>query len=179
MVSLRCKMIVQEKLLEVGILKFKVELGIVKIFEDITQDQLAKFKCELPKYGLEIMDNKRVILVERIKTVIIQAIHHDENLPKVKFSVFISEKLGYNYTYLANIFSAIKGITIIQFIIIQKVEKVKELLIYDELCLAQIADKLNYSSAAALSNQFKKISGFTISNYKKLKEVRILNLENV
>ncbi len=125
------------------------------------------------------MDDKKSILIERIKSVIIEMIHYSEELPKVNYSDYISEKLGYDYTYLANTFSEVKGMTIQQFIIFHKIEKVKELLLYDELNLTEIAYKLHYSSVAHLSNQFKKITGLTPSYYKQLKEKRKENLENI
>jgi len=126
-----------------------------------------------------LLDNKKSILIEKIINVIVEMIHYSEEVPKVNYSDFISEKLGYDYTYLSNIFSEVKGITIQQFIIIHKIERVKELLLYDELNLSEISYKLNYSSVAHLSNQFKKVTGLTPSYYKKLKKKRMANLENV
>lgn len=179
MISLRCKMIVKEELLKIGLKCVKLDLGTIELFEDITAEQRLQLKNELLKSGLELMDDKKAILIERIKNAIIEMVHYSDSLPKVKFSTYLSDTLGYDYTYLANIFSEVKGITIMQFIIIHKIEKVKELLIYDELNLSEISYKLNYSSVAALSNQFKKITGLTPSFYKKLKEKRKMNLEDV
>ncbi len=179
MVSQRCKMIVQEELHRIGLTCIKLDLGKIEIFEAITSEQRLQLKIELMKSGLELMDNKKAILIERIKNVIIEMIHYSDCLPKVKYSIYLSRTLNHDYTYLANIFSEVEGINIEQFIIIHKIEKVKELIIYDELNLTEISYKLNYSSVAALSNQFKKITGLTPSFYKHLKEKRKVNLEDV
>lgn len=179
MVSLRCKMVVQSELDKMGIKHAIVELGTVKILDDITPSQRMELKAALLKSGLELLDNKKNILIERIKNVIIEMVHYEDELPEVNYSDYISEKLGYDYTYLANIFSEVKGVTIQHFIILHKIERVKELLLYDELNITEIAYKMNYSSTAHLSNQFKKITGLTPSYYKKLKKKRKKNLENV
>ncbi|MCK9311822.1 MAG: AraC family transcriptional regulator [Bacteroidales bacterium] len=154
-------------------------MGVVEIMGELTQDQHDQLKTNLLKSGLELLDNKKAILIEKIINVIVEMIHYSEEVPKVNYSDFISEKLDYDYTYLSNIFSEVKGITIQQFIIIHKIERVKELLLYDELNLSEISYKLNYSSVAHLSNQFKKVTGLTPSYYKKLKKKRMANLENV
>jgi len=179
MVSLRCKMLVKEELKKLGIPFVVVDLGAVEIMGELTQDQHDQLKMNLLQSGLELLDNKKSILIEKIINVIVEMIHYSEEVPKVNYSDFISEKLGYDYTYLSNIFSEVKGITIQQFIIIHKIERVKELLLYDELNLSEISYKLNYSSVAHLSNQFKKVTGLTPSYYKKLKKKRMANLENV
>lgn len=179
MVSLRCKMMVQEELKKLGLQYVVVDLGVVEILEDITAEQHEQLKINLLRSGLELLDNKKSILIEKIKNVITEMIHYSDELPKVNYSDFISEKLGYDYTYLSNIFSEVKGITIQQFIIINKIERVKELLLYDELNLTEIAWKLHYSSVAHLSNQFKKVTGLSPSFYKQLKQKRKGNLENV
>ncbi len=179
MVSLRCKMVVKEELKKLGLHYVVIELGSVEVLENITPDQRLKLKDSLLKSGLELLDDKKSILIEKIKAVIIEMIHYSDELPKVNYSDYISEKLSYDYTYLANMFSEVKGITIQQFIIIHKIEKVKELLLYDELNLTEIAYKLHYSSVAHLSNQFKKITGLSPSFYKQLKQKRFANLENV
>lgn len=179
MVSLRCKMMVKEELKKLGIHYVIVDLGMVEILEDITQEQHDILKINLLKSGLELLDNKRSILIEKIKGVIVEMIHYSDEVPRVNYSDFISEKLGYDYTYLSNIFSEVKGITIQQFIIIHKIERVKELLLYDELNLTEIAYLMHYSSVAHLSNQFKKITGLSPSFYKTLKEKRVGTLENV
>ena len=179
MVSLRCKLFVQEELKKLGLHYVVVDLGVVDILEDISEQQRKNFKEALLIAGLELMDDKKSILIERIKVIVIEMIHYSEELPKTNYSDFISKKMGYDYTYLANIFSEVKGITIQQFIILNKIERVKELLLYDELSLTEISYKLHYSSVAHLSNQFKKVTGLTPSYFKKLRNMRNLNLENM
>jgi AraC-like DNA-binding protein len=179
MVSLRCKILVKEELLKLGLHNVIVDLGVVEILEDISAEQRVQFKKNLIKSGLELLDDKRSILIEKIKNVIIEMIHYSDELPKVNYSDYVSEKLGHDYTYLANMFSEVKGITIQQFIIIHKIERVKEMLIYDELNLTEISYKLHYSSVAHLSNQFKKITGLTPTFYKQLKNKRKQNLEDI
>lgn len=179
MVSLRCKMKVKEELHKLGLHYVILDLGMVEILEDITEKQREQLKENLLKSGLELMDDKRSILIEKIKNVITEMIHHSDELPKENYSNYISRKLDYDYTYLANIFSEVKGITIQQYIINHKVEKIKELLLYDEFTLSEISYKLHYSSVQHLSNQFKKITGLTPSYYKQLKKKRYQNLENV
>jgi AraC-like DNA-binding protein len=170
MVSLRCKMIVKEELTKIGLRHVVVDLGMVEILEDITEFQREQLKLNLLKSGLELLDDKKSILIEKIKNVIIEMVHYSDELPKVNYSDYISNKLNYDYTYLSNVFSEIKGITIQQFIINHKIERAKELLLYDELNLTEISYKLHYSSVAHLSNQFKKITGLSPSFYKKLRK---------
>lgn len=172
-------MMVMKELKNLGLHSVVVDLGVVEILEDITSQQHETLKSNLLKSGLELLDNKRSILIEKIKSVIVEMIHYSEEVPKVNYSDYISDKLGYDYTYLANTFSEVKGVTIQQFIIMHKIEKVKELLLYDELTLSEISYKMHYSSAAHLSNQFKKVTGLTPSFYKKLKKKRDGNLENL
>ncbi len=172
-------MIVKEELEKLGLHYIIVDLGMIEILEDINENQRKWLKENLQKSGLELMDDKKAILIEKIKNAITEVIHYSDEVPKENYSDYISEKLGYNYTYLANTFSEVKGITIQQFIIINKIEKVKELLLYDELNLTEISYKLNYSSVAHLSNQFKKITGLSPSFYKELKQKRKKNLENL
>ena len=179
MVSLRCKMIVKEELKKLGLHYVIVDLGMVEIMENITVEQQGILQKRLLKSGLELLDNKKAILIEKIKSVIVEMIHHSDEIPKLNYSDFISEKLNYDYTYLSNIFSEVKGITIQQFIIIHKIEKVKELLLYDELNLTEISYKLHYSSVSHLSKQFKKITGLSPSFFKQLKQKRKGNLENM
>ena len=179
MVSLRCKMLVKEELHTLGLRYVSIDLGLVETQEDISAEQREQLKTNLLRSGLELLDDKRSILIEKIKNVIIEMIHYSDELPKVNYSDYISEKLNYDYTYLSNIFTEVKGITIQQFIIINKIERVKELLLYDELNLTEISYKLHYSSVAHLSNQFKKITGISPSFFKKLKKKRNENLENM
>ena len=179
MVSLRCKMMVKEELKNLGLHYVSVDLGMVEIMEEMTQEQHDLLKKNLLRSGLELLDDKRAILIEKIKNVIIEMIHYSDELPTTNYSEYISEKLDYDYTYLSNIFSEVKGITIQQFIINHKIERVKELLLYDELNLTEISYKLHYSSVAHLSNQFKKVTGLSPSFYKHLKQKRKGNLENI
>jgi AraC-like DNA-binding protein len=178
MVSLRCKMVVKEELTKLGLHYVVLDLGVVEILENITEEQRAKLRRELIKSGLLLLDSKLAILVDKIVSVIVEMIHYNEEVPKVNYSDFISEKLGFDYTYLSNVFSEVKGITIPQFIILHKVERVKELLLYDELSLKEISYMLHYSSVAHLSNQFKKITGLSPAFYKQLKSKRV-NLEDL
>ncbi|MDX1640391.1 MAG: AraC family transcriptional regulator [Balneolaceae bacterium] len=179
MVSLRCKMLVREELKKLGIDCVSVDLGVVEIQDDISEEQLETFGKNLKKSGLELLDDKKNILVEKIKSVIVEMIHYEDEVPKVNDSDYISEKLGYDYTYLSITFSEVKGTTIQQYIIMHKIERAKELLLYDELTLTEIAYKLHYSSVAHLSNQFKKITGLTPTFFKELKEKRKKNLEDL
>lgn len=179
MVSIRCKMMVKEVLKNLGIHYVTVDLGEANILENITMQQRDQIKIALHKSGLELMDDKNAMLIEKIKNVIIEMIHYTDELPEVNFSNFLSEKLNFNYTYLANLFSETEGITIEHFIITHKIERVKELIIYNELNLTEIAWKMHYSSVAHLSNQFKKITGLTPSFFKSLKHKKRTTLEDV
>tara|TARA_R110000850_G_scaffold209273_2_gene335306 strand:- start:4296 stop:4814 length:519 start_codon:yes stop_codon:yes gene_type:complete len=172
-------MLVMEELKKLGLNYVFVDLGVVEIPINITLDQRNQLKKNLLKSGLELLDDKRSIIIEKIKNIIVEMIHYSDELPKVNYSNYISEKLGYDYTYLANMFSEVKGITIQQFIIIHKIERVKELLIYDELTLTEISHRLHYSSVAHLSNQFKKNTGLTPTYYKQLKNKRKRSLEDL
>lgn len=178
MVSQRCKMVVKDELAKLGLDFAVVDLGTVQMMEEISNEDRETLRLNLLNSGLELMEDKKSILIEQIKAVIIEMIHYSEDMPKVNYSDYISEKLKYDYTYLSNIFSEVKGMTIQQFIIINKIERVKELLLYDELNLTEISYKLNYSSVAHLSNQFKKVTGLSPSFYKLLKKKRDNNLEN-
>jgi AraC-like DNA-binding protein len=179
MVSLRCKLLVKQELENLGLHFTTVDLGIVEIMEDITKDQRAQLKAALLESGLELMDDKKAMLIEKIKIVITEMIHYNDELPKVNYSEYISNIMGYDYTYLANIFSEVKGITIEHYIIAHKIEKVKELLLYDELNLTEISYKMNYSSVSHLSTQFKKVTGLTPTFFKNLKDKRRINLDEV
>jgi AraC-like DNA-binding protein len=179
MVTNRCKMVVKSELEKLGLHYTTVELGETEIKEDISPEQLDRLSVALKKTGLELMDDKKDVLVEKIKAVIIELVHYQEEEIKVNLSNYLSEKLNHNYIYLANLFSEVKGITIEQFYLTHKIEKVKELLVYDELSLTEIAYRLNYSSVAHLSNQFKKMTGLTPSQFKHLKHKRRHTLENM
>jgi len=179
MVSQRCKMIVKEELKKLGLRFIIVDMGMVDIMEDITPSEREQLKDNLLVSGLELLDDKKSILIEKIKNLVIEMIHYSDELPKINYSDFISEKLNYDYTYLSNIFSEVKGMTIQQFIIIHKIERVKELLLYDELNLTEISYKLHYSSVSHLSKQFKKVTGLSPTYYKQMKQKRVFNLENM
>lgn len=170
MVSLRCKMVVKQELTKLGLHFIVVDLGEIEIMEDISDAQREELKLALLDSGLELMDDKRAVLIQKITNVIVEMVHYSEELPKINYSDYISEKLNYDYTYLSNLFSEVKGTTIQQFIINHKIERVKELLLYGEMNLTEISYKMQYSSVAHLSNQFKKITGLSPSEFKNLKE---------
>lgn len=172
-------MLVKAELDKLGLDYGVIDLGEVEVKGNITDEQRDQLKRNLILSGLELMDDKKAILIEKIKNVIIEMIHYEDEVPKVKNSDYIIEKLDYDYTYLANLFSETTGTTIEHFIIIHKIERVKELMIYDELNLTEISYKLNYSSVAHLSTQFKKITGLTPSFFKSLKHKKRIPLENV
>jgi AraC-like DNA-binding protein len=165
-------MVVKSELEKLGLHYIVVELGEAEIMEDISAEQIDRLNIALKKSGLELMDDKKSILVEKIKTTIIELVDFNNEQIKVNLSDYLAQKLNYDYTYLSNLFSEVKGTTIEQYYLFHKIEKVKELLVYDELSLTQIADKMHYSSVAHLSNQFKKISGLTPSHFKHLKTKR-------
>jgi AraC-like DNA-binding protein len=179
MVSIRCKMMVKSELDKLGLKYGAIDLGEVEIKEPLSPEKHEELKLALMKSGLELMHDKKAILIEKIKLVIVEMVHYSDEFPKTKNSDFLSEKLHHDYTYLANLFSEVTGITIEQFIIAHKIERVKELLLYDELNLTEISYKLNYSSVAHLSNQFKKITGLTPTFFKKLKEKRRISLDSL
>ncbi len=179
MVSNRCKMAVKEELKKLRLHFIVVDLGEIEIMESISEEQRAQLKIALFNTGLELMDDKRAMLIEKIKNVIIEMVHHTDGLIKTNFSNYLSEKLDYDYTYLANLFSEVQGTTIEHFIISHKIERIKELIIYDELNISEIAWKMNYSSVAHLSNQFKKVTGLSPSHFKKLKNKRRNPIEEI
>ena len=173
MVSLRCKLIVQQQLDRIGIPYLSIDLGVVETENNIPSYQINELRKSLQLVGLEILENKKSILIDKIKNVIVEMIHYNEEVLRVNYSDFISNKVGYDYTYLSNIFSELEGITIQQFIIKHKIEKVKELLLYDELSLTEISHRMNYSSVCHLSFQFKKITGYTPTFFHQLKKREI------
>lgn len=179
MVSLRCKMAVKVVLKDMGLHFIVVDLGEVEIMEELEPEQLNKLKKNLIEIGLELMEDNKAILIEKTKNIITEMVHNSDEIPKVNYSEYISQKLDYDYTYLSNIFSEVKGITIQQFIIVHKIERIKELIIYNQLSISEIAWKMNYSSVAHLSNQFKKMTGLTPSNYKQLKNKRRRPIEEI
>lgn len=173
MVCIRCKIVVTDELDKLDFKFSNLEIGEVDIIDNINQEQIEIFDQCLRKYGLELITDKRAKHIEKIKNIIIDLIHYTEEDIDVNYSEFLTEKLHYDYTYLANLFSEVTGTTIQQFIIKHKIERVKELIVYDELNLSQIAWKLHYTSVQHLSNQFKKVTGLTPSHFKKLKVKRL------
>ncbi len=179
MVSNRCKTAVKEELKKFGLHFIMVDLGVVDIMENISFEKRQLLKAGLLDIGFELMDDKRAIIIEKIKNIIIQMVHHSDENIKINFSDFLSEKLEHNYTYLANLFSEVQGTTIEQFIISHKVERIKELIIYGEHNVTEIAWKMGYSSVAHLSSQFKKVTGLSPSHFKQLKDKRRQPLEDI
>ena len=179
MVCIRCQMVVKAELEKLGLSYLDVKIGEAELISDISKEQMKQLDFALRKSGLHVMDNKKSIIVEKIKNAIIELVHYTDEQLKGNLSVYLSEKLDYDYTYLANLFSEVKGITIEKFYLTHKIEKVKELIVYDELNLTEIAYKMHYSSVAHLSNQFKKYTGLTPSHFKKLKDKRRSTLEDV
>ena len=170
MVSIRCKMVVKDILKSLGLHFIVVELGEVEVMETLTTEQHNQLKASLLECGLELMDDKKAVLIEKIKNVIIEMVYYADEKPKTNFSDYLREKLNHDYTYLSNLFTEVSGTTIEHYIIAHKIERVKELLKYGELTLTQISYKLNYRSVAHLSNQFKKVTGLSPSHFKQLKE---------
>jgi len=179
MVSLRCKMIVQSELEKLGLHFTIMELGEVVLSDKLSEKKQAVLKNALRKFGLELMEDKKSMLIEKIKNIVVEMIHYTDEPPTLNFSTFLSEKLEYDYNYLSNLFSEVKGTTIEHYIILHKIEKAKELLIYNELTLTEIAQQLHYSSVGHLSNQFKKTTGLTPSFFKKMKHKRLIAHENL
>lgn len=179
MVCIRCIMVVKEELAKLGIEYTTVELGEVDIISPFTNELHNQLKNRLMKFGLELIDDKKKVLIQRIKNLIVEMVHYTDEPLVVNFSVYLSEKLNHDYTYMANIFSEVQGTTIEKFIISHKIERVKELLVYDELNLTEIAYLMHYSSVAHLSAQFKKVTGLTPSYFKQLKYKRRNMLEDM
>jgi AraC-like DNA-binding protein len=179
MVSDRCKTAVKEELKKLGLHFILVELGEVDIMEEISGDQREQLRLAFLQLGFELMDDKRSVLIQKIKNIIIEMVHHKDEPLEIKFSVFLSGKLNHSYTYLSNLFSEVQGTTIGQFIIFHKIERIKELIIYDELSISEIAWKMDYSSVAHLSNQFKKFTGLSPSHFKQLKDKRRSPIEEI
>ncbi|MCX6236300.1 MAG: helix-turn-helix domain-containing protein [Bacteroidia bacterium] len=179
MVSNRCKLAVKETLKRLGLHFILIELGEVEIMENISEEQREQVRIALDAAGFELMDDKRSVLIEKIKNIVVEMVHHSDEIVKVNFSDYLSEKINHDYTYLANLFSEVQGSTIEQFIISHKVERIKELIIYDELNITEIAWKMNYSSVAHLSNQFKKVTGLSPSHFRLLKEKRRSPIEEI
>jgi AraC-like DNA-binding protein len=179
MLSVRSKMEVKDELKKLGLHFVFVDMGVVEVMEDLNPTQLQALKDALLSIGLELMEDKKAILIDRIKHVVIEMIQNSEEAANLNFSHYLSEKLGQNYAYLSSLFSEVQGMTIAQYVILNKIEKVKELIIYDELNLTQISFQLNYSSVAHLSNQFRKVTGLTPSQFKNLKNKTRISIEEI
>jgi YesN/AraC family two-component response regulator len=172
-------MVVKEALKSMNIHYYIIDLGMVETKEDLTDQERERFKAILLQSGLELLDDKKAMLIEKIKNVIVEMVHYSDELPKVNYSDYIGQKLGQDYTHMSKIFSEVKGTTIEQYIISHKIERVKELLLYDELNLTQISYMLNYSSVAHLSKQFKKVTGLTPTYFKHLKNKKRTPLDSI
>lgn len=180
MVSIRCKLLVKSELDRLGITYNKVEIGEIDFDNSLRIEQYARLKAALQKSGLVLIDDKKNILIEKIKRIIIEMIHYTDEPLLINFSDFLSSKLQYNFNYLSKLFTEVKGITIEHYIIAHKIERAKELLLYDELNLKEIAHLLNYSSVAHLCTQFKKMTGLTPTHFKQMQEYKKrITLENV
>jgi AraC-like DNA-binding protein len=174
-----CKVVVKEALAELNIFPLKVDLGEIETREDISDDDKKKLNNKISRVGLELLEKKQGILIEKIRKVIIEYVYHSDEKPIVKFSVLLSDKLNHSYTYLANFFSEVEATTIEQYIIALKIERIKELIIFGEHTFSEIADRLHYSSIAHLSSQFKKVTGLTPTHFKALKEKRRITIQNI
>ena len=178
MVSERCKIVVKEELKKLGLHYIIVDMGVVDIMENLTAEQRKQINIALLRSGLELMDDKKAVLVENIKNVIIEMIHYKDDMLKTNFSDYISLNVNDNFVSLNTLFAEIEGITIEKYIIKHKVERVKEYLVYDKLSLAEIAHKMHYSNVAQLSSQFKRITGLTPSYFKQIRHTRNINPES-
>ncbi|KAA9039414.1 helix-turn-helix transcriptional regulator [Ginsengibacter hankyongi] len=179
MVCSRCKMVVKDELIKFGLHPKNIELGEVEVEEDLNDENKNQLNIILQSFGFELIDDKKSRLIEKVKNSIVDLVHYSEEQINTTFSEYISRKLHHDYNYLSNLFSEVEGTTIEKYFIAQKIEKVKELLKYDELSLSEIADRLGYSSVAYLSNQFKKQTGLTPSFYKSLKQIKRRGLEDL
>lgn len=179
MVCDRCKMVIKSELEKLGINPLSIELGEVTLSETLTETRKKQIEDVITPLGFELIDDKKSRLIEQIKTLIIEQVHHNDNDLKVNLSDYLSDKLHLDYNYISNLFSEVEGTTIEKYFIAQKIEKVKELLVYDELTLNEIAFRLNYSSTAHLSNQFKKVTGLTPSHFKEVKANKRKPLDKV
>lgn len=179
MVSLRCKLMVKSELKKLSIDYKSIELGEVKLEKPISAELREKLKIELHKSGLELMHDKKAMLIEAIINHIVEMVHYSDEIPQVNFSTYLSKAMQQDYHKMAEVFSKTKGITIEHFIILHKVERIKELIIYDELNLSEISFKMHYSSVAHLSRQFKQVTGLTPSFFKSLSIRNRTNLEDI
>jgi len=174
-----CVSVVKDALEELDISPASVKLGEIETKVEVTDEERKELNRKIKKVGLELLENKQAILVEKLKQVMIDYVYKTNDKPNIKFSVLLSEKLDHSYTYLANLFSEIEATTIEQYIIKLKIERIKELIVLEEHTLSEIAYKLHYSSVAHLSNQFKKMTGLTPTHFKALKEKRRITIQNI
>lgn len=179
MVCNRCIMVVQNELDKLGLAVKNIKLGEVTLDKEPTAEEKDKLDKALVLLGFELIDDKKSRIIEKIKNIIIELVHHQNNDAKTNLSDVLSSQLHHDYNYLSNLFSEVEGTTIEKYFIAQKIEKVKELLVYDELSLSEISFRLNYSSVAYLSNQFKKVTGLTPSHFKQIKEDKRKPLDEV
>lgn len=179
MVCIRCVMVVRSAFEKMGLKYRCVKIGEAELMDELSEEQRTELNIRLKRSGLELLEDRKSILVEKIKNVIIELVHYTEDQIKVNLSDLLTEKLNYDYTYLANLFMEVKGTTIEQFFIFHRIERAKEFLVYDQLNLTEISYRLHYSSVAHLSGQFKKVTGLTPSEFKKLKTIRRATIENV
>ncbi len=179
MVCSRCKMVVKEQLKKFGLHPVNVELGEVNISEEINATQKKQLNQVLLSFGFVLIDDKKSRMIEKIKNAIIDLVRYSEEQLKTNLSEHITSQLNHDYNYLSNLFSEVEGTTIEQYFIAQKIEKVKELLVYDEFSLSEIAMQMNYSSVSHLSKQFKKVTGFTPTYFKQLKERKRIPIEEL
>lgn len=179
MVCIRCEIVVRSELENMGIKYLYVKIGEAEIIGEFSYKQREQLNKALKRSGLELLDDKKSMLVEKVKNVIIELVHYTEDRIKINLSDYLCERLGYDYTYLANLFSEVKGTTIEQFFIIHRIERAKELLVYNEHSLTEIAYILHFSSVSHLSRQFKKVTGLTPTYFKQMKNKRRGTLDNV
>jgi len=179
MVCNRCKMVVKSELEKLGLRPVSVDLGEVEIANELQGYQRQDIHAALQKFGFALLDDKKSVIIERVKNLIVDLVQNKNNQLQTNLSDYLSNELQHDYTYITNLFTQVEGTTIEQYFIAQKIERVKELLVYDELSLSEIAYQLNYSSVAHLSTQFKKVTGFTPSHFKQLKEKKRNPLEEL
>ncbi len=170
MVSSRCKMAVKEELKKLGLHFIVLDLGEVEIMEDLSEEVREQLKTALLSQGLELMDDKRAVLMEQMKRIITDSVLHPVEMTRVGFSTHLSEMLGYDYAYLAALFSEVQGVNIEQYVIALKIERIKELVMYGTMSLTEISYEMNYSSVAHLSNQFKNATGLSPTRFKQWKD---------
>jgi len=179
MVCNRCKMVVKSELIKFGLHPTSVELGEVEVTEELTEEKKTQLNKSLFSFGFALMDDKKIRIIEKVKNLIVDLVQNKNNQLKTNLSDYLSRELHHDYTYISNLFTQVEGTTIEQYFISQKIERVKELLVYDEFSLSQIADDMGYSSVSHLSKQFKKVTGLIPSHFKQLKANKRKPLEEL